>query len=121
MLTTLFQHLSLKRILLACFAFVLLLSAAGYWLYSSTFAQARQPTTGSYYAMQQQLTHKEISQLLGTPYPLPKFNPKRTAEELTANCKHWPIPESTDADANNWYRAATSIHAINLRTVEQHQ
>ncbi|MGL4668469.1 MAG: hypothetical protein ACRCWR_11150, partial [Saezia sp.] len=46
---------------------------------------------------------------------------KRTAEELTANCKHWPIPESTDADANNWYRAATSIHAINLRTVEQHQ
>ncbi|MGL4666581.1 MAG: tetratricopeptide repeat protein, partial [Saezia sp.] len=71
------------------------------------------------YTMEHRLTHQDISQQLGLPYPLPTFKPDRTVEEL-ANCKQWAIPAAPDLQAQEWYRAATTLDAIKLRTVEQH-
>jgi len=78
------------------------------------------PDNPYYITMNNLITHKEIAQTFNLPYPLPVFNEERTAEELS-NCKHWAIPDAPDEDAKNWYRAATTLHAINSRTVEQHQ
>ncbi|MDR3158835.1 MAG: DUF6396 domain-containing protein [Zoogloeaceae bacterium] len=46
-----------------------------------------------------------MEKLFGKPRP---FDPDRTPEQIVANCARWeePVP---DADAQRWYRAATTI------------
>jgi hypothetical protein len=46
-----------------------------------------------------------MEKLFGKPRP---FEPDRTPEQILANCARWeePVP---DADAQRWYRAATTI------------
>ncbi|MGL4666585.1 MAG: tetratricopeptide repeat protein, partial [Saezia sp.] len=73
------------------------------------------------YTMEHRLTHQDISQQLGLPYPLPTFKPDRTVDELKTTCTTWAIPAAPDPQSQEWYRAATTLDAIKLRTVEQHQ
>ena len=102
--------------------FICILSLLFALLAVPAFATAApNPASESYYAMEQQLTHKEIAQIFNLPYPLPLFQLERTVEELKASCQTWDIPTPPDAQSQEWYRAATTLHAIKYRTVQQHQ
>ncbi|CAK7052238.1 DUF6396 domain-containing protein [Saezia sanguinis] len=69
-----------------------------------------------------QTTQKDIVQniahLFGEAKP---FDAKRSADDLRTSCRQWIEPAAPDPASHEWYRAATTLHAIKYRTIEQHQ
>ncbi|CAK7052261.1 MAG: hypothetical protein MESAZ_01216 [Saezia sanguinis] len=65
-----------------------------------------------------QVAQKDIARIFGEAKP---FDAKRSADNLRASCRQWAEPAAPDPASHEWYRAATTLHAIKYRTIEQHQ
>jgi len=64
------------------------------------------------------ITLEFIAQIYGPAKP---FDGKRSADDLRASCTTWKEPGPPDPASQAWYRAATTLHAVKYRTIEQHQ
>ena len=64
------------------------------------------------------ITLEFIAQIYGPAKP---FDGKRSADDLRASCTTWKEPGPPDLASQAWYRAATTLHAVKYRTIEQHQ
>lgn len=69
--------------------------------------------------MAQDVTQSDIERLFNHGKPISHFS-ARTLEELQ-QCAQWAEPEAPDEMSQRWYRAATTLHAVKLKTAEQYR
>lgn len=70
-------------------------------------------------AMAQDITQSDIESLFNYGKPISPFS-ARTLDALQ-QCTQWAEPEAPDEMAQSWYRAATTLHAVKLKTAEQYR
>ncbi|MGL4666522.1 MAG: hypothetical protein ACRCWR_01170, partial [Saezia sp.] len=78
-----------------------------------------------YYMQEHSLDNKNwpkaVSEIYNIPNPPPAFDPTRTAQDYLNTCATWTQPPVPDAQAQEWYRAATTLQTIRMPTVQEHR